>query len=138
MHNAIPAPPACNRRKASRPLPAHPAALAWGRWSQEGQGDGDISQLRELARQGRWDETPFLADLGRRRFALVVTAFDVFSGDATNVYTTGMLRALRANYRPDRIERGVTWNYHLYRPISPGAATPPGTADTREDHQETE
>lgn len=94
--------------------------------------------MSELARQGRWDETPFLADLGRRRFALVVTAFDVFSGDATNVYTTGMLRALRANYRPDRIERGVTWNYHLYRPISPGAATPPGTADTREDHQETE
>lgn len=33
--------------------PAQPAALAWGRWSQEGQGDGDISQLRELARQGR-------------------------------------------------------------------------------------
>ena len=34
-------------------LPAAPPALAWGRWSQEGQGDGDISQLRELARQGR-------------------------------------------------------------------------------------
>ena len=94
--------------------------------------------MSELARQGRWDQAPFLADLDRRRFALVVTAFDVFSGDATNVYTPEMLRALRANYRPDRIERGWTWNYHLYRPLPPGNAATPGRTDAHEDHQEAE
>ena len=38
------------------PPPPTPAALAWGRWAHAGQGDThqhDISQLRELASQGR-------------------------------------------------------------------------------------
>lgn len=35
------------------PLPSESMALAWGRWAQQPQGATDISQLRELARQGR-------------------------------------------------------------------------------------
>lgn len=44
--------------------PAPPAALAWGRWAQQGLGDDDISQLRELARQGR------SVTVGNSRYAL--------------------------------------------------------------------
>lgn len=35
------------------PVPPEAVALAWGRWAQQEQVAGDISQLRELARQGR-------------------------------------------------------------------------------------
>lgn len=34
-------------------LPLESMALAWGRWTQQAQDSTDISQLRELARQGR-------------------------------------------------------------------------------------
>ena len=34
-------------------LPPESMALAWGRWTQQAQDSTDISQLRELARQGR-------------------------------------------------------------------------------------
>lgn len=34
-------------------VPAESVALAWGRWAKEAQSPTDISQLRELARQGR-------------------------------------------------------------------------------------
>lgn len=42
--------------RSTPPPPTVPAALAWGRWAYAGQGDThqhDISQLRELASQGR-------------------------------------------------------------------------------------
>lgn len=34
-------------------VPSESVALAWGRWAKEAQSPADISQLRELARQGR-------------------------------------------------------------------------------------
>ncbi len=79
--------------------------------------------MSELARQDVWDEKPFLEDLFRGRFALIVTAFDVASPDPTNVYTAGMIQALRMNYRlVGRIEGAGLWNYYLYRPVAPPAA----------------
>ena len=79
--------------------------------------------MSELARQGVWDQKPFLNDLVRGRFALIVTAFDVASPDPTNVYTPEMLQAMRLNYRlVGRIEGAGLWNYYLYRPVAPPTA----------------
>jgi len=79
--------------------------------------------MSELARQGVWDQKPFLDDLARGRFALIVTAFDIASPDPTNVYTPEMLQAMRMNYRiVGRIEGAGLWNYYLYRPVAPPSA----------------
>lgn len=79
--------------------------------------------MSELARQGVWDQKPFLDDLVRGRFALIVTAFDIASSDPTNVYTPEMLQAMRLNYRlVGRIEGAGLWNYYLYRPVAPSTA----------------
>ncbi|MCX7016548.1 MAG: hypothetical protein NTW86_28990 [Candidatus Sumerlaeota bacterium] len=77
--------------------------------------------LSQLAREGKWDETPFVRQLGQGEFSMVVTTEDVqnIHGDDINArYTTRMVEALRecyALYAEYRLGRdGQT--YYVYRP----------------------
>lgn len=81
--------------------------------------------LSQLAREGRWDQTPFLHDIEMRRFAIVATTKDFrFEGDFDR-YTPEMIEALRANYRffqSYRLGRDGQI-YYLYRPREDSIST---------------
>jgi len=56
--------------------------------------------MSQLAREGKWDETPFLEDLRSRRFALLILAQDVRNEDQHfSSSTPAMRKAVRENYR---------------------------------------
>jgi hypothetical protein len=73
--------------------------------------------MSELARQGKWNSDPFVKDLRRGRFAVIVTNHEVASGTFTDAYTPEMLDAIRSSYTlVRRIESGRLWKYYVYKP----------------------
>ena len=57
--------------------------------------------LSQLAREGKWDQSPLVADIEARRFALVITRTDFRREGHNPDFTAEMIRALRENYRLD-------------------------------------
>lgn len=77
--------------------------------------------MSELARQGRWNQEPFLQDLRDQKFGLIVTQADIIGMERSNIYTDEMISVIRQNYRLDRsIVRGGLWRYHILRPRTAG------------------
>jgi hypothetical protein len=73
--------------------------------------------VSELARQHRWDPKPFLEDLAKRKFGLIVTQVDINSAEPTDVFTEPMLKTIRDFYEEEQFIRGRVWpGYHLLRP----------------------
>jgi hypothetical protein len=73
--------------------------------------------MSELARQGRWDQKPFLEDLKKQKFGLIVTQLDVEAAGPNEVYTNEMIDAMRTYYQEERLIRGLVWpGYHVLRP----------------------
>jgi hypothetical protein len=55
--------------------------------------------MSELARQGKWDQKPFLEQIELQRFDLVVAQSNVLTLEATEVYTKEMLALFRKHYK---------------------------------------
>ncbi|MGI8906102.1 MAG: hypothetical protein ACR2IE_06390 [Candidatus Sumerlaeaceae bacterium] len=73
--------------------------------------------LSELARQGRWNQQPFLDDLRDQKFGLIVTQYDVESAEPTDVFTKEIIQAMSKYYEEEKMIRGLVWpRYHLLRP----------------------
>ena len=74
--------------------------------------------LSQLAREGKWDESPFVAQIERRGFVLVVTTADINGGKIQERYTPRMVEALKRQYEIyetyDLGRDGQT--YYVYRP----------------------
>ena len=68
----------------------------------------------QLAKLGVWDQTPFLDQIGRHQFALIVLTFDVSTDVLSyrNIVTPEMLDAIRASYMLDK----QMWLYYVYVP----------------------
>jgi hypothetical protein len=73
--------------------------------------------MSELARQHRWDPKPFIEDLEKQKFGLIVTQVDVESAEPTDVFTEQMIKTMRNYYEEEKFIRGRVWSgYHLLRP----------------------
>jgi hypothetical protein len=73
--------------------------------------------MSELARQGRWDQKPFLEDLKNQKFGLIVTQLDVEAAGPNEVYTNEMIDTMRNYYEEEKFIRGLVWpGYHILRP----------------------
>lgn len=86
--------------------------------------------MSELARQGKWNEEPFVHDLRNRRYSLVVTTVDVRSDAYTDAFTERMREEIRNNYRlQTKLESGRLWRYYLYVPQSVTVTATQGTSN---------
>jgi hypothetical protein len=73
--------------------------------------------MSELARQGKWDQTPFLKMLQDQKLKLVVTNSNVLSLEATDVYTKEMLDHFKRYYKLEKtVPTGSKRFFYLLRP----------------------
>ena len=73
--------------------------------------------MSELARQGRWNQEPFLKLLESQDLELLVMQENVLGLEGSDVYTKEMITALKLNYKLDRtIPTGTRRTYYLLRP----------------------
>lgn len=78
--------------------------------------------MSQLAREGKWNQTPFVRDIREQRFDLVITTQDIANLDQVfERYTPEMLDALRDLYQPyypghKALDFGRGTPYYLYVP----------------------
>ncbi|MCX7626632.1 MAG: hypothetical protein N2Z21_10560 [Candidatus Sumerlaeaceae bacterium] len=85
--------------------------------------------MSELARQGRWDQEPFLRDLRNKKFSLIATTVDLQNDVYTDAFTLQMREEIRQNYRlVARYESGRLWRHYLYAPVSSPLSAQPGAS----------
>ncbi|MFH0794076.1 MAG: hypothetical protein V2A74_08600 [bacterium] len=73
--------------------------------------------MSQLAKEGRWDQKPFVEDLARGRFSLIITTQDIRQDGYFFRWTPEMVQAIRDAYELDRaLERGGGTLYYIYRP----------------------
>ena len=109
--------------------------------------------MKQLAREGRWDQRLLLEMLARRRFGSVIVTEDLATGDVKKGYeryTPEMVKALRRHYKPTPpieltvkyritddnriIEKYFAWRrYYLWKPNGQSleSKTAVGTAPPR-------
>lgn len=75
--------------------------------------------MASLAEEGKWDPAPFLADLERGRFALLLATQDFATDKTVTGFTPAMMDAILRRY--ELTERVHTWRQpvYLYRPKKP-------------------
>jgi hypothetical protein len=62
----------------------------------------DPATMTGLANAGRWDETGYREMLHQKRFSMLVLTCDAASAPTTcspNIFTSGVLAAIQANYK---------------------------------------
>jgi hypothetical protein len=80
--------------------------------------------MSQLAREGKWDQAPFVADLADGRFGLVVTTQDLRRDDIPLFgFTPEMRKALLSGYQLEKIVPTQGNAYYLW---TPRAADPTG------------
>lgn len=80
--------------------------------------------MSELARQGRWDQTPFVEDLKAAHFDVVVALQDLTQAQAPIEWTHEMLAAFRQAYVLKETISGPLWTYYILVPKQPTDETP--------------
>jgi len=76
--------------------------------------------MSELARQGRWDQSTFVADIAAAKFDLVVAQQDLTQLQAPIEYTDQMMAAFREAYQLEETVSGPLWTYYILRPKKDG------------------
>jgi hypothetical protein len=79
--------------------------------------------MKELALEGKWDQTPVVEALRRKEFALVVTTEDITKDGFFFHYTREMVEAMRASYRlRETLDGGPAgasvFTYYVFEPSS--------------------
>ncbi len=74
--------------------------------------------MSELARQGKWDQGGFVADVAAGKFDVVVVLEDLTKALPGPKYTAEMLEAFRSAYELERILYTPLWQYHILVPKS--------------------
>jgi len=73
--------------------------------------------MSQLAKEGTWDQKPFVEDLARGRFSLIITTQDIGGEGYFFRWTPEMVRAMREAYDLERaLDRGAGTPYFIYRP----------------------
>jgi len=72
--------------------------------------------MSELARQGRWDQSKFVADITEAKFDLIVAQQDLTQLQAPIEYTEQMMAAFREAYQLEETVSGPLWTYYMLRP----------------------
>lgn len=75
--------------------------------------------MSELARQGRWNQDIFVADIRAGEFDVVIALDDLTRSAPTDVYTKEMLAAFHGAYKVDQILQTPLWKYHILVPRGP-------------------
>ncbi|MFC1601354.1 glycosyltransferase family 9 protein [Candidatus Sumerlaeota bacterium] len=77
--------------------------------------------MTRLAREGKWDQRPFVADLERQRFDFLILTVNVEALDPSqedSLYTREMIQAIRRGYRlTRRFENTSLFKYYYYRRV---------------------
>ncbi|CAN5406244.1 hypothetical protein BH09SUM1_BH09SUM1_30820 [soil metagenome] len=72
--------------------------------------------MTELAREGKWDQTPFVNDIRAGKFPLIITTQDVEHDELIVGWTPEMKRAIVARYQLyTTIPAELGGNYYVYR-----------------------
>lgn len=74
--------------------------------------------MSELARQNRWDQSQFVADIQQKKFDLVITLENVMTAASSTNYTIEMLAAFQSSYELEATLQTPRWTYHVLRPRS--------------------
>jgi len=80
--------------------------------------------MSELARQHRWDQTPFVDDIKAARFDVVVALQDLTQAQAPIEWTHEMLAAFRQTYVLKETISGPLWTYYIMVPKEPTDEAP--------------
>ena len=100
--------------------------------------------MSELAREGTWDQTPFVNSIRNKEFGIIMLRFNVYLDDHDDKpgvggyagwdrFTPEMEAAIRENYEPDRAVGRIYMrrDWHFYRPRSVDPDYPEGINETR-------
>jgi hypothetical protein len=75
--------------------------------------------MSELARQGRWNASKFIADLRAGRFGVIAATVDLAAPVYTDAFTDAMRAAIRETYECRvRYKNGRLWDHYLFYPRS--------------------
>ncbi len=81
--------------------------------------------MKELAKEGKWDQTGVVEALRRGEFSRIVTTEDIFKDQFFFHYTDEMVAAIRGSYRWSETLNGhggrpALFTFHVYEPMRTG------------------